>query len=286
MKTYLILLLTCIFGGLIYSQAPVNGLQSIGLDVGLGGTLTQSTNIDVGPYNFGINRNSTTIGFFDTTMYLAGIQKVYSNTDKLYSGIVKFGTSEFIFNGFVDSAFSNLRAFTASNSNTGIIYYKDFGTQNLGVFGFHDWGTGMIGIMETQPDATGFRYGFSTKNASGHASADFYEYDPVLNLDRKGIFVSPSNIYHKILFDISSDTVYKYSDLTMDSTGIIMSIKSQRVGNVYTNYNETKIIVYNGVFNFNMPLPVYANHLAANSDMYLLSLSFYRIAGDPAIYQK
>lgn len=51
-------------------QIPINGLQTIGLNFGLGGSLTQNTNTDISTYNYVVKN--------DSTQFLLGTADIYS----------------------------------------------------------------------------------------------------------------------------------------------------------------------------------------------------------------
>lgn len=53
-----------------FCQNPTNGLQTIGADFGLGGSLTQNTSIDISTYNYVVKN--------DSTQFLLGTANIYS----------------------------------------------------------------------------------------------------------------------------------------------------------------------------------------------------------------
>lgn len=174
-----------------------------------------------------------------------------------------------------------------NSSGASLTYNRDTAASKNGYITFSNQGDGVIGVFETNGVGDAFRYGFSTRNETGVISSDFYQYDPIVDLDRKIITIVPTKISHKFRLNIVNNLNYDTNEFLMDEDEFSFYLKSSTVAGVETLSTKSFKLKLSGTVNNIIPaLPEYANDAAADADADLLTGALYKIVADRTVYQK
>lgn len=116
---------------------------------------------------------------------------------------------------------------------------QDFSTgEKSAISSSTDAGTGeYYNIMESQLTNTSKRYGFTSWGLK--ASADHYEFDPLIQLDTKGVFVTSDEVYAVHNYNIVDNQNYTYNNFTLEDTYIELSFENVRSGGTFSSGGKT-----------------------------------------------
>lgn len=223
----------------------------------------------------------------DSPVPFRGIKRTDSGDSSIIqSGIVSLSGWRGILN-YSDSTGEILHNISASATDCGISYYRDLSSGLFGICSFQNHNDGVIGSFESFTGPTDKSYGFSTHNDTGATQADFFEYDPVLLMDTKYIFVTPTGIISRILYDIVDANNYKYNSFSFSDTEYTFGFGSTVVAGVETPSTKVFTMKLTGTtFNVIPSIPNYANDAAADADADLDSGALYTTGGSRTVHRK
>jgi len=210
------------------------------------------------------------------------------DSSKTLNGINYTGGLWSAYLAYADSTNTVANGFLANSDGAGIFNNLDTAVGNRGSSGFSSFLDGMIGVFETRQTTNGYSFGFSTHNDTTRPSADFYQYDPVNDLDVKYIWIDDTNgITSKVMYNVVDTDNYEYNSFNFTETEYTFGFGSTVVAGVDTP--STKVFTMkltDTTFNVIPSIPNYANDAAADADADLDSGALYTTGGSRTVHRK
>lgn len=209
------------------------------------------------------------------------------DSSKTINGIL-YSTLWKVYMAYVNSTDTVVHGFFADSSTTQILNALDTSVGHNGNMTFTNFLDGLIGVFQTGRTTAGIKYGFSTHSDTTRASADFFEYDPSVDLDTKYIWIDNEAIKSKVMYNVVDHDNYEYNSIWFDDAEVTFGFGGTVVATVDTPpTNVVTMKLVDTTFNVIPSIPNYADAAAADADADLLSGALYTTtAGGRIVYRK